>query len=176
MYGMRRDELRLVPNDPEWNENFAAEKRRIVKFLGDTPAQIEHIGSTAIESVHAKPILDIAILSNDSDLAKIVKALVGLEYEYRGPYDNEADHYYAVRDNGPIRYCQMHIYTKDTPDWESKLRFRDVLRRDQRLAKEYDAYKLSLAASVSDKMLYAEIKHKWVNGFMSKVLASAARD
>lgn len=171
---MRRDELRVLPYDPAWKEDFDAEKKRILNCLGDAKVRIEHVGSTAIGTVYAKPVLDIAILCDQDDLALLVKCLAELGYEYRDRYEDEADHYYAVRDEGPIRYCQMHIYTKATSDWESKLRFRDVLRREPDLAKAYSDYKLALAGSVSDKKLYAEIKHEWVNGFMPKIMNSAA--
>lgn len=173
MYGMRRKELRVLPHDPAWKEDFDAEKERILNCLGDAKVRIEHVGSTAIETVHAKPVLDIAILCDENGLARLIECLGKLGYEYRDRYEDEADHYYAVRDEGPIRYCQMHIYTQATSDWESKLRFRDVLRRDPDLAKEYSEYKLALAESVSEKKLYAETKHEWVNGFMPKINDSA---
>ncbi|HMP65953.1 MAG TPA: GrpB family protein [Pyrinomonadaceae bacterium] len=172
MYGMRRDELQILRHDANWKEDFLAEKGRISQCLGDVRVRIEHIGSTAIETIHAKPILDIAILSNEAGLIPLVRCLVELGYEYRGQYEEETDHYYAVRDEGPIRYCQMHIYTQATRDWESKLRFRDVLRRDLALAKEYNDLKLSLAETITDKKLYAEKKNSWVNTFMPKVLNS----
>lgn len=57
MYGMRRDELRLVPHDPAWGDGFLAERGRIANALGDPSARIEHVGSTAIPAVHAKPIV-----------------------------------------------------------------------------------------------------------------------
>lgn len=62
MYGMRKDELVLLPHDPAWTDNFRAEKNRIADVLGDPSVQIEHVGGTSIPTVHAKPILDIAIL------------------------------------------------------------------------------------------------------------------
>ncbi len=173
MYGMRRDELRVVPHDPAWKEEFAAEKHRILLGVGDLTVRIEHVGSTAIEMVCAKPVLDIAILCDEDSLATFVNCLTKLGYEYRERYEGAVDHFYAVRDEGPVRYCQMHIYPRATADWQSKLRFRDVLRRDLALAKEYNDYKLALAASINDKKLYAEIKNEWVNGFMQKILNSA---
>ena len=53
MYGMRRDELRLLPHDPAWEEDFRAEKGRITEHLKDPSARIEHVGSTSIPTVHA---------------------------------------------------------------------------------------------------------------------------
>ena len=55
-------------------------------------------------------------------------------------------------------------------DWFSKLKFRDVLRENAELAKEYNDYKLALAKTTTNKSEYAEIKDKWVDTFILKVL------
>lgn len=172
MYGMRRGELRLSPHDPAWESDFLAEKGRIVERLGDPSARIEHVGSTAIPTVHAKPILDIAILCGEKGLDPLIRALEGLGYEYRGRFGDEAGHHYAVRDGGGVRLCQAHIFTEATPDWHAKLKFRDVLRRDRALAREYDEYKRWLAGVAAGKTEYAEVKSRWVDTFMPKVLSA----
>ena len=164
--------MRLLPYDPAWENDFLAEKERIADHLGDPSARIEHVGSTSIPTVHAKPILDIAILCGEKGLAPLIQTLTGLGYEYRGQFDDEAGHYYAVRDSGDIRLCQAHIFTEATPDWQANLKFRDVLRRDHKLAREYDEYKLGLAEVAADKTEYAEIKSRWVDAFMLKVLSA----
>ena len=174
MYGMRKDELRLLPYDPAWEDDFLAEKKRIVDHLGDSSVQIEHVGSTSIPTVHAKPILDIAILCGEKGLAPLIRTLTGIGYEYRGQFDDQAGHYYAVRDSGEIRFCQAHIFIEATPDWHAKLKFRDVLRQDHELAREYDDYKLRLAEVAADKTEYAEIKSQWVDAFILKVLSAEA--
>ena len=173
MYGMRKDELRLLPYDPAWENEFLAEKERIADHLGDSSVQIEHVGSTSIPTVHAKPILDIAILCRENGLAPLIQTLIGLGYEYRGQFDDQAGHYYAVRDSGEIRFCQTHIFKEATQDWHAKLKFRDVLRKDYELAREYDEYKLSLAEVAANKTEYAEIKSRWVDAFMLKVMSAA---
>ena len=172
MYGMRKDELRLLPHDPAWEDDFLAEKRRIADALGDGSVQIEHIGSTSIPTVHAKPILDIAMLCGETGIEPVARALQGLGYVYRGQFDDEAGHYYAVLDRGNVRLCQAHIFTEATADWHSHLRFRDVLRQHDELAREYDDYKLGLARVAANKTEYAEVKSRWVDTFMRKVMSA----
>lgn len=172
MYGMRRDELCLLPHDPAWADDFLAERGRIANALGDPSARIEHVGSTAIPTVHAKPILDLAILCGERGLEPVAQALRRLGYDYRGQFDDEAGHYYAVLDRGDVRLCQAHIFTEATAGWRSKLRFRDVLRRNVALAREYDDYKLGLAKATADKREYAEIKSRWVDAFILKVMSA----
>jgi GrpB-like predicted nucleotidyltransferase (UPF0157 family) len=176
MYGMRRDELRLLPYDPAWAGDFLAEKRRIADAVQDASVRVEHVGSTSIPAVHAKPILDIAVLCGGGGLGPVVRALTGLGYEYRGQFDDEVGHHYAVLDRGQVRLCQAHIFTEATADWHSKLRFRDVLRRDPELAREYDEYKLGLAKWAANKTEYAEIKTRWVDAFILKVLSAPVDD
>ncbi len=170
MYGMNKSELRLMPHDKAWQDDFSAERERIESAVNDLSILIEHIGSTAIANIHAKPILDIAILCGAKDLKDIADALPKLGYEYRGQFDDEIGHFYAVLDKENIRYCQAHIYTKANTDWHLKLKFRDVLKANAELAREYNEYKLELARKVSDKSEYAEIKSKWVDSFVLKIL------
>ena len=160
MYGMRKDELTLLPHDPAWKDDFFAEKNRIADALGDSSVRIEHVGSTSIQTVHAKPILDLAILCGEKGIEPVALALRALGYEYRGRYDGEVCHYYAVLDRGNIRLCQAHIFTEATADWHSKLMFRDVLRKNVELAREYDDYKLGLAKAAANKTEYAETKSR----------------
>ena len=170
MYGMNKSELRLMPHDGAWKDDFTAERERIETAVADSLVRIEHVGSTAIPTVFAKPVLDIAILCGVKGLKTVADALGELGYEYRGQFDDEIGHFYAVRDRDNIRYCQAHIYTEANADWHSKLKFRDVLTQNAELAREYNDYKLELAKKVSDKSEYAEIKSKWVDTFILKIL------
>lgn len=144
----------------------------MVGALADPSVRIEHVGSTSIPTVHAKPILDIGILCGEKGLAPLTQTLIGIGYEYRGQYGDEAGHYYAVLNSGNIRLCQAHIFTKATPEWHATLKFRDVLRRDHELAREYDEYKLGLAEVAANKTEYAEIKSRWVDTFILKVMSA----
>ncbi len=159
-----------MAHDVSWKDDFLAERERIETVVADSSVLIEHIGSTAIPTVCAKPILDIAILCGAKGLEVVADALPELGYEYRGNYDDESGHFYAVLDRNNIRYCQAHIYTEANADWHSKLKFRDVLRENAELAREYNDYKLELAKKVSNKSEYAEVKTKWVNRFILKIL------
>lgn len=174
MYGMNRDKLCLLPHDPAWEDDFLAEKHRIEAVLQDRSVQIEHVGSAAIPSVHAKPILDLAILCGAGGVNPVAEALVAAGYRYRGLSADRSGHYYAVREQDSIRYCQAHIYLEPISDWHFYLIFRDVLRKHLDLAREYDEYKRSLAETVTDKSEYAQIKTRWIDTFIPKVYARYA--
>jgi len=171
---MRKDELRLLPHDPAWEEDFRAEKKRIEELLDDPSVRIEHVGSTSIPNVHAKPILDLAILCGVKGVAGVASALRALGYDFRGQFDDDqAGHFYAVLERGRVRLCQAHVFAEETAEWRATIAFRDVLRVNRELAREYDAYKLGLAKAAADKRAYAEVKSRWVDAFMPKVLSAA---
>lgn len=171
MIGMNRIELKLCPHDANWTHDFAREKMRIAKICTDDSLRIEHVGSTAIPNIHAKPILDLAIVCGELGLGAVVHGLEKLGYDYRGAFEpDEPDHFYAVLDRDEFRYCQAHIYESETADFRLKLAFRDALRRDRMLANEYNDFKLQLAAKVSDKSEYARIKDEWVSRFIPRFL------
>lgn len=171
MYGMDKSDLRLMPHDVSWEDDFTTESERIKSAVADSSVRIEHIGSTSIPTVYAKPILDIAILCGEDGLESVTKALRGLGYEYRGLFDEKTDgHFYAVLDKDDIRLCQAHIYTQINDDWNLKLKFRDRLREDAELAREYNNYKLALAKTAANKSEYAAIKSKWIDAFILKVI------
>lgn len=169
MFGMNKKKLQLMPHDTTWKNDFLSESERIKSVVGDSSIRIEHVGSTSIPNIHAKPILDMAILCGEKGLEVVANGLKNLGYDYRGQFEDEIGHFYAVLDKGDIRLVQAHIYTEATDDWFSKLKFRDVLTQNAELAKEYNDYKLYLAKTVSDKKEYAEIKDKWVDEFILKV-------
>lgn len=170
MYGMDKSKLCLMPHDAAWKDDFTAESERIKSAFDDRTLRIEHIGSTSIPTVCAKPILDLAILCCAKRLESLKDALGKLGYEFRGRYDEwDEAHFYAVLDCGNVRFCQAHIYTKENDDWRMKLKFRDCLREDLKLAKEYNDYKADLAKRVSNKTKYAEIKSVWVDFFILKI-------
>lgn len=176
MFGMNKKKLQLMPHDTTWKNDFLSESKRIEAAVNDHSIQIEHIGSTSIPNINAKPILDIAILCGEKGLEAVAKALQNLGYDYRGQFEDEIGHFYAVLDKGDIRFVQAHIYSEKTDDWFLKLKFRDVLSQNPKLAVEYNDYKLKLTGTTSNKKHYAEMKDKWVDTFILKVFAENKND
>lgn len=70
-FGLTPSELRFVVVGPEWTDRFNAERLRIAKILGSAAADIQHIGSTAVSGITAKPILDIAVAISDVEFESI---------------------------------------------------------------------------------------------------------
>ena len=171
--GLKRGEVRLVPHQAEWDACFTEEKRHLTNLLADTVIQIEHIGSTAVPDLPAKPIIDIAIaVRSIEDIAHWSATLVSDGYIYFGDREGRGDHFFA---KGPedCRSFYLHVVPRESSRWSDYLRFRDVLRDDVAIREEYAQLKTSLCDAHSrDRAAYTSAK----DGLIRRVLNDAQQD
>jgi GrpB-like predicted nucleotidyltransferase (UPF0157 family) len=167
--------LLLVDHDPAWPERFAAESARMRHALGALPLAIEHIGSTAVPGLVAKPVLDVAIaVASEPHADACVAPLSTLGYEYRGPHGDDPRRRYYVRDVEGRRAVQVHLYILPSAAWEEKLAFRDALRADPALAAAYAAEKRRVAEAVGwDKAAYSEAKGPFIRDALTRLARGA---
>jgi 16S rRNA processing protein RimM len=141
-----RPPIEVVDYDPEWPRMYEAEAERLRLGLGELAVRIEHVGSTSVPGLAAKPIVDIQVSVPDiSDLDSYRGPLEALGYEY--VYDPEFLEYpfFGWPARAQPRTYNLHVCEADT-DWEQRhLRFRDRLRRDEGIRDEYAALKRDLA-------------------------------
>jgi|SRR3989344_1891384 len=146
MLGLERGKVRLVSHNPKWAELFEQEKSLLLKTFGDRILAIEHIGSTAIPGLPAKPIIDINVaISSLKDIGIFIKELPKLGYEYI-PERMFADRKFFPK--GPAEERTHHLnlveITSET-EWKDKLLFRDYLRIHQEAREIYSKVKQGLA-------------------------------
>ena len=92
--------IELIPHDPEWENIFTEEKSKIKGKIGDVVLDIQHVGSTSIKTICAKPIIDIGIsIRKYEDGFECVKPLEGLEYLYKGECGVPGRHYFRTKDD-----------------------------------------------------------------------------
>ena len=143
MLGLKKGTIELFPHDERWHQLFAAEKARLVKAIGKSILLIEHIGSTSICGIKAKPILDIAVaVEKYADGENCVEPLERLGYEYRGENGIAGRHYFV---KGEPRTHHLHLLELSSASWKNHLLFRDFLRQNQTAAQEYENLKTDLA-------------------------------
>lgn len=132
--------------------------------IGRWAQGIEHVGSTAVPGLGGKGVLDVAVaVARDDDAEACVAPLEALGYEYRGPYGDDPQRRYYVRDERGARFAHLHLYVMPAVAYAEKLAFRDALRADPALAAAYWTEKVRVAALVGwDKAAYAEAKGPWV--------------
>jgi GrpB-like predicted nucleotidyltransferase (UPF0157 family) len=130
--------------DPGWPAAFEREAERIRAALGDRALQVEHVGSTSIPGLIAKPIVDIALVVPDSsDEPAYVPALetAGYVLRIRSPQWEEHRMF-----NGSEPEVNLHVFSPGTAEVDRMLRFRDRLRSDAADRERYAAEKRTLAA------------------------------
>jgi GrpB-like predicted nucleotidyltransferase (UPF0157 family) len=160
--------LELVPHDPAWQARFAREASRIAVTIGAHALQIEHVGSTAVPQLLAKPVIDIAVaVATPSAADACIEPLRTLGYEYRGQHgDDPARRYYVLSRDGR-RFAQLHLYIRPARGWDEMIRFRDALRHDRDLMAAYAAEKRRVAGAVAwNKAAYAEAKGPFIRGVL----------
>lgn len=140
--------IRLEPHRPSWFEDFRAEAAALQKTLGDTVRKIDHMGSTSVGSLCAKPIIDL--LAEVSDLRLLdsrAAAMKGLGYEVLGEFGIEGRRYYRKGGAGGVRTHHLHAFVTGSSHLVRHLAFRDYLRAHPLVAAEYGALKERLCAA-----------------------------
>ena len=165
--------IEIVPWDPQWPRRFELERESIAQALRPwIVAGIEHIGSTAVPGLAAKPVIDImapvASLEASRDAVPGAAAIGYLNY----PYKPDVMHW-LCKPSPQFRTHHLHLVPYGSRLWFERLAFRDALRSDSRLLREYAALKRRLAAeSGSDREAYTDGK----TGFIRRVLAATSKE
>ena len=136
--------INLVEYDPAWPALFEREERRIRAALGDTVVRIEHIGSTSVPGLAAKPIIDIALLVPDSGHeAGFVPQLEAAGYLLR---IREPDWHQHRLLKGPDTDVNLHVFSAGSVELDRMVGFRDWLRTRDDDCELYEGTKRTLAA------------------------------
>jgi tRNA threonylcarbamoyladenosine biosynthesis protein TsaE len=138
--------VELAEHSAAWAERFASEATQIQEALGELVIQIEHVGSTAVPGLAAKPTVDIAVGATTSDLpTEAVERMKALGFEDAGDDSRSGERRFRKGVVFP-RDVIVHVVEWGGPMWQSYLRFRDALRADETLAAEYETLKRDLLA------------------------------
>lgn len=162
--GLQRHIVRLMDHQAEWASLFEAETARLRDLIGDYLLDVQHVGSTAIPGLRAKPILDIAAaIRSQGDIPAIVAVLASNGYLDRGDGGRDGG-YLLVRESEPdVRMVHLHLVETTDRQWAGYLAFRDILRADPVLRGQYAALKETLAAEFpADRAAYTQGKHAFI--------------
>ena len=153
----------LEPHNPDWARMAEAEGARIAEALGDIFLRVEHMGSTAIPGIAAKPTVDLMPVVRDIALADERRgAMEALGYLWRGEFGIPGRRYCVLERDGK-RIFHVHIFAGGHSNIATQLMFRDYLRahRDEALA--YEAIKReAVAANPWNSLAYNDHKSAWI--------------
>ncbi|MDB9234801.1 MULTISPECIES: GrpB family protein [Halorubrum] len=145
MVGLARGTVEVVPYQESWSDAYDAEVARLRSAVGDRVRQFEHIGSTAVEGMAAKPILDVlAVVDESTTASDLVPALETHGYERRP--DEVDGRVFLAKGPPENRTCYLSIAEVGSAFHHEKIAFRDALRSDPELAERYASLKRRLAA------------------------------
>jgi GrpB-like predicted nucleotidyltransferase (UPF0157 family) len=157
----------IAPYDPQWPAEYAAEEARILEVCRGLPIRLEHIGSTAVPGLDAKPVIDIlAGCPPRASRAEYVAALRQIGYEHKGAFGIPGRNYFR---RGSPRSHHVHMVSWSSAFWQRQLAFRDALRSDASLRHEYAVLKRELARTFADDVeQYASAKGPFIASVLRK--------
>jgi len=156
MIGLKRGTVKLNSNSSGWSRAFAAEKNRILKASRGIILNIQHIGSTAVKGLLAKPIIDMtAGVHSMHEAKKLIEPLASLGYRF---YKKFGAQILFAKGPDEKRTHYLHVMKYNGHKWRRDLRFRDYLRTHPARLKQYAQLKRKLAS------LYPKEREKYTAG------------
>lgn len=162
----------IVDYNPQWAVLFKKEKDQILNVIGHIIVEIEHIGSTAVPNLGAKPIIDIMVaIPHLEDAEKCIKPLQSIGYEYVPEHEvSTPERRYFHKGHPPKeQHHHLHMVEQTSDFWKRHLIFRDYLRTNPEVAREYFKLKKRLATKYgSDREGYTEAKTSFIKSIVAK--------
>jgi GrpB-like predicted nucleotidyltransferase (UPF0157 family) len=157
----------IADYNPEWPVLYEQESRRLLGAIGDFTDGIEHVGSTSVPGLAAKPTIDILVgVHDDCDLDRSVAPMQALGFEYLPKYEDRMPYrrLFHRRAPGDAYRVNVHLVRLGHDFWERDLLFRDYLRAHPKTAAEYERLKRGLATQYDREHVndYADAKTPFI--------------
>ena len=166
--GLYRGTVKVEKHNPEWEVVAFQTIQKLKDILGDVALGIEHVGSTAIKNIVAKPIIDIVIGVKDfNDILNMNKELESNGFIFRG--QDHPDQYLYICGKGDFITHHIHVVIFDSTTWHNYINFRDYLNTHIDEALTYSSLKEKLAKEYeNDRKTYTALKGEFVNSILNK--------
>jgi GrpB-like predicted nucleotidyltransferase (UPF0157 family) len=177
MLGLNKDVVALTPHRQEWKKLFEREKALLESLIGEHIVDIQHIGSTAIEGIAAKPMLDILVgVKSMNDVKQFDKyRLKEADIYHLGRVEIEGKAVFAkFSDLDELTKTHVyHVVEYGGDWWKQHTRFRDYLNEHPDVAREYESLKKSLALKYpNNERQYADAKKIFVDEVLRLAMAN----
>ena len=173
MTGLKRGTVMLVPHQDEWTQSAERTIQTLKQLLEPAAVDIQHIGSTAIPSIHAKPIIDLVVgVRNLDDIAPYVELLKQHDIVFRKE-DVAGQLLFVMGDfEKDTRTHHIHVVRWNGVEWNNYINLRDYLNRYTDKAMQYDTCKKKLALQFSvDRGSYSAGKQGLIARLLNEALA-----
>lgn len=165
MIGLQRGIVKLeLDQEGSWKIEFEREKDKLLEALGDYIIDIQHIGSTAISHIMAKPIIDIAIgLNSWENVGKVKEKLIENGYYYR-ENAGDSNRLFFAKGEETRRTHYLHVYEFGSLGWKNHIYFRDYLNTHKEYREKYNELKLGLQSLYeNNRDMYTKRKAKFIS-------------
>jgi GrpB-like predicted nucleotidyltransferase (UPF0157 family) len=165
--------VKIVPYNSEWKKEFKKLKNMIYNYIGELIMTVEHVGSTSVEGLSAKPIIDMDVVIEDfSILPKIIKGLEKAGYEHEGTLGIEGrEAFRKVDHNDEFMKHHLYVCSKNSKGYLEHIALRDYLRNNEYAKKEYEKLKKKLAKKFTyDVDSYCEQKSEFIENILNKTI------
>jgi GrpB-like predicted nucleotidyltransferase (UPF0157 family) len=153
------DLVELVDHDPSWTELYEQEAAKLQPIFDGHVVGMEHVGSTSIPDLCAKPIVDVLVGLRELELTnEQIGGMSELGYLFLGEHGLPGRLFFRK----DPRTHHVHVVEHGGEHWERQLTFRDTLRADEEERKRYDAFKRRLAAEGHPREVYSELKTPFI--------------
>jgi GrpB-like predicted nucleotidyltransferase (UPF0157 family) len=148
---MRTRKVIVLPYDPAWASDFAAIKREIEEAVGDAILGIEHVGSTAVEGLSAKPCIDVdVVIRSYEDLDEVIRGLAAIGYRHEGDLGIPGREAFAYENKPHLQTHHLYVCPRDSEELRRHVVFRDYLRSHPEAVRRYGQVKETAARLYPD--------------------------
>lgn len=132
----------VLPYDEQWKQDFLMIKNELVSALGQLAMRIEHVGSTSVEELSAKPIIDIDVVIKDyTVLEEVISALGAIGYRHEGDLGIAGREAFKYDGKDHLRKHHLYVCPENSPELKRHIAFRDYLRSHTDAVREYSHIK-----------------------------------
>lgn len=163
MIGIAKGSVHLCPYSTEWSRFFEEEKTNLYNCIGDYIIDIQHIGSTSIQGMHSKPVIDILIgIEHLNDGFKLIKSIEEMGYHFKGSL-GKSHRFFFWKGTEENNTHNLHIVEYGDENWENLLLFRDFLNENSSYKDQYSELKMELANDFkNDRETYTKRKNEFI--------------
>ncbi len=140
----------VLPYNKKWQQDFLDIKAEVAAALGMAPEglslAIEHVGSTSVPGLSAKPIIDIDVVVRAGDVQAAIQALAGIGYNHEGNLGIPGREAFGYSGKEHLQEHHLYLCPEDSPELKRHLAFRNYLREHPQAVEEYSRIKLEAAA------------------------------
>jgi GrpB-like predicted nucleotidyltransferase (UPF0157 family) len=162
--------IELSEYNDDWPLKFSEESTFLKNIIGNwLCGSIEHVGSTSVPGLIAKPVIDIMFgIKSLADAKPSIKVLMDNGYQY-APYKEDVMHWFC-KPSAMLRTHHLHLIPYESPLWNDRIQFRDLLRTNQALSDEYATLKKELAIQhKEDRDAYTENKSPFIQRVLNEL-------